>query len=171
MSDTEQRVDNPPEPTAPPEVLYYAESTHGFYSSRIHSPESIPQDAVEITKEEHTALFEGQSQGLTITRPVNGGKPILVDNRPTPEQKAIELVGLRRQILLKGTVDKLTALQLTLLTDSQKAEVIAYRQALLDVTKQSGYPTHIQWPTVPTFLVNDEVTAIMNSVDNLTSLF
>ena len=36
------------------------------------------------------------------------------------------------------------------LTSTQQAEWSAYRQALLDVPQQSGFPHDITWPTAPT---------------------
>lgn len=61
------------------EKLYYSKSTNGFYSTLINS--NIPEDAVEITKEEHTALLEGQSNGNRII--VNAdGKPKLANKLP-----------------------------------------------------------------------------------------
>jgi hypothetical protein len=35
------------------------------------------------------------------------------------------------------------------LTEAQKTEWVNYRQALRDITKQSGYPWEINWPTKP----------------------
>lgn len=61
--------------------MFYSKSTGGFYSREIHG-DNIPADAVEITKELHAALIEGQSQGKLITADENG-KPVLQD-RPAP---------------------------------------------------------------------------------------
>jgi len=33
--------------------------------------------------------------------------------------------------------------------DGQKAALAAYRQALLNVPQQAGFPDDIQWPVVP----------------------
>ena len=35
------------------------------------------------------------------------------------------------------------------LTDSKKAEWQTFRQALRDITAQSGFPTNVTWPTKP----------------------
>jgi hypothetical protein len=61
--------------------MKYSQSTNGFYDEAIHG-DAIPEDAVEITVEEHAALIEGQSQGKLITADENG-KPVLQD-RPAP---------------------------------------------------------------------------------------
>lgn len=65
--------------------LFYSASTKGFYDTAIHG-NSMPADIVSITKEEHAALLEGQSQGKIISSDTNG-HPILVDPpAPTTEQ-------------------------------------------------------------------------------------
>lgn len=35
------------------------------------------------------------------------------------------------------------------LTESQRTERLAYRQLLLDLTEQPGFPVAIDWPVVP----------------------
>ena len=65
--------------------MFYSKSTGGFYTLEIHG-DNIPDDAVEITEAEHTALIEGQSQGKRIVAD-EGGRPILQDPPPpTAEQ-------------------------------------------------------------------------------------
>ena len=65
--------------------MFYSKTTGGFYDPAIHG-DNIPADAIEITKEEHAALMEGQSQGKLIQADANG-RPVLVNPPPpTPEQ-------------------------------------------------------------------------------------
>jgi len=37
-------------------------------------------------------------------------------------------------------------------TDAQKTELAAYRQALLDVPQQDGFPAQVLWPELPGFV-------------------
>ncbi|MDH5298114.1 MAG: hypothetical protein OEV91_03770 [Desulfobulbaceae bacterium] len=60
--------------------MHYAKSTAGFYNPAIHGA-NIPDDAVEITIEEYTALLHGQSTGKIIT-PDDDGYPRLIDPVP-----------------------------------------------------------------------------------------
>lgn len=60
--------------------MFYSQSTGGFYDSAIHG-DDIPADAVEITKDEHAALLEGQSEGKIIAVDTNG-HPVLQDTPP-----------------------------------------------------------------------------------------
>ena len=49
--------------------MFYSKTTNGFYTREIHG-DNIPTDAVEITDEQHAALFQKQSEGMRI---VEGG--------------------------------------------------------------------------------------------------
>lgn len=60
----------------------YSPSTGGFYLESIHG-DAVPDDAVAITPELHTALIEGQSEGKIITPPdAEHGLPYLADPPP-----------------------------------------------------------------------------------------
>lgn len=78
--------------------MYYAKSTGGFYDRSIHG-DAIPDDAVEITIEEHAALLDGQRQGKLIAAD-GGGKPVLKDKPPpTTEQLVVsEIIALESEI-------------------------------------------------------------------------
>lgn len=54
-----------------------------------------------------------------------------------------------RDHLLNTTVDTLNPIRWESLTPEQQGAWRTYRQALLDVTSQAGFPWNIQWPTVP----------------------
>ena len=60
-------------------TLYYSQSTGGFYDDQIHS--RLPEDAVEISPEQHAALLAGQSAGQVIM-PGKDGKPVLAEQPP-----------------------------------------------------------------------------------------
>ena len=57
---------------------------------------------------------------------------------------------LRNQLL--STIDRVNAVWYTSLTTDQQQELVAYRQQLLDVPQQAGFPTDIVWPAKPTWL-------------------
>jgi hypothetical protein len=75
--------------------------------------------AVEVTEEEHSSVT-----------PSN------------PERKAPK-VRLQRDVLIAETDWWATS------DRTMTAEQTAYRQALRDITDQSGFPTDITWPTKP----------------------
>lgn len=55
----------------------------------------------------------------------------------------------KRDKSLKGIVDPINAIRWAAMTPEKQAEWIDYRQALLDVTKQDGWPANIDWPLIP----------------------
>ena len=62
-------------------TIYYSKTNQAFYDSNIHS--RLPEDAVEISHEQHTALLVGQSSGQVIM-PGKDGKPVLAPLAPCP---------------------------------------------------------------------------------------
>ena len=67
-----------------------------------------------------------------------------------PEVSA-ELVRHARNLALEE-VDKVGAVWYNTLTDQQKTELNNYRQALLDVPQQTGFPESMTWPEKPDWL-------------------
>lgn len=60
-----------------------------------------------------------------------------------------EKVRRERDRIFAATVDRLNPLRWSELSESERAEWSAFRQALKDVTSQAGFPFDVQWPTVP----------------------
>jgi len=58
---------------------------------------------------------------------------------------------LRNQ-LLRDHVDTVNPIRYAALTAEQQAELAAYRQALLDLPQQAGWPKAVAWPTKPTWI-------------------
>jgi Phage tail assembly chaperone protein len=55
----------------------------------------------------------------------------------------------RRDKYLQIHVDIMNVVRWESLTQQQKDDLNVYRQALLDVPQQVGFPTSITWPTLP----------------------
>ena len=55
----------------------------------------------------------------------------------------------RRDKYLQIHVDIMNAVRWESLTQQQKDDFVSYRQALLDVPQQSGFPENINWPIPP----------------------
>lgn len=70
------------------------------------------------------------------------------------EAEAAFFVQGQRSNLLTTVVDPIAtnALRWGELSDDQKAELSAYRLALLDVTEQAGYPLDVEWPVIPSWI-------------------
>jgi hypothetical protein len=120
----------------------------------------IPTDAVAITKERHTELFAGQSNGKRITSDADG-YPILVDP-PPPSQEymaAIERVWRDAQLAATDGVvsrhrDELEADTGTTLSVEQYAELQAFRRALRDWPESGAFPLIAQRPQAPECLAD-----------------
>ena len=68
----------------------------------------------------------------------------------TYDEKCI-IVRQQRSLALKRIVDRYTPVRWSSLTTEQQQQVLDYRQALLDITQQDGFPDNIIWPEVPKF--------------------
>jgi hypothetical protein len=72
---------------------------------------------------------------------------------PQPPAPTIEQLEEKQRELrdkwLRIHVDTINAVRWQTLTQQQKDDMIAYRQALLDVPQQVGFPTSVTWPTPP----------------------
>ena len=95
---------------------------------------------------------------LPVAKPANPSTNILkydfdytskafVLNNTVSNQKARN----KRNELL-NTIDKINPIWYSTLTEQQKNDLIAYRQALLNVPQQQGFPITIMWPTKPEWL-------------------
>lgn len=54
----------------------------------------------------------------------------------------------RNQLLADGP-DRVNPMWWASMTPAEQGEVSSYRQALLDITNQFGYPMDIEWPAIP----------------------
>ncbi|WP_153717198.1 hypothetical protein [Eikenella corrodens] len=91
-------------------TIYYSKASGGFYDDQIHS--RLPEDAVAISLEQHTALLSGQSAGQVIM-PGKDGKPVLAEPAPSHlhrwDGKAWVLDKAAASQLLAEAIDKGTA--------------------------------------------------------------
>jgi len=73
-------------------------------------------------------------------------KSWIVDSEST-----IQYIKQQRNTLLSD-IDRVNPIRYASLVQEQQQALIAYRQALLDVPQQAGFPTDIVWPAKPTWL-------------------
>lgn len=106
----------------------------------------IPVDAIEITAEEHAALLDGQSAGKRIVAGADG-RPELADP-PVPSVEDLAAVARSQRDYLLSTCDWVVIKAQE--TGAAVPEAwAAYRQALRDITEQTGFPENIDWPEAP----------------------
>lgn len=113
----------------------------GFYLNQIDGSTPIEDDYWQ-------ELLEGQSNGKRIITDEKGC-PILA-NHPDPTiEELVERARAKRDTLLKEVVDAVNPMRWEALTETEKQAWRIYRQALLDVPQQEGFPTSITWPIQP----------------------
>lgn len=83
--------------------MFYSKSTGGFYSTEIHGS-NIPEDAVEITIEQHVALLEAQTSGKVIAAD-NKGNPIALDPPPLSPEQLFILAAAGVRVALQSEID------------------------------------------------------------------
>ena len=74
---------------------------------------------------------------------------MLVDLEKIEAERITREARAKRDTLLKETVDSVNPMRWEALTEQQKDAWRTYRQALLDVPQQEGFPTNIVWPEAP----------------------
>lgn len=82
--------------------MFYSKTTGGFYDTAIHG-DNIPEDAVEITSEEHAALIAAQSSGKVIQADQNG-HPIAVDPPKPTAAQIWDRINAKRDAIKAGGV-------------------------------------------------------------------
>ena len=90
---------------------------------------------------------------VTVLRELADGSIIeeeVVEQQP-PESVVADVVRSERNARLRHEVDVIAGniLRWDSLTPEQQAAWARYRQDLLDITTQSGFPNTIVWPTKP----------------------
>lgn len=65
------------------------------------------------------------------------------------EQSAMSAAIIKRDQLLKDGPDRISPLWWSTMTAAQQQAWTDYRQSLLDITDQPGFPAEIEWPVKP----------------------
>lgn len=123
---------------------FWSPSSKGFFCDAIHG--AIPDDAVEISAEEHADLLNGQATGKLIVAG-DDGRPTLRDPLPPGFESLASRARAARDALLKKS--DWTQIPDAPLAPSQRADWGAYRKALRELPQQDGFPASIQWPEQP----------------------
>ena len=120
------------------------ETVEGFYNDEDHKV--IPEGAVEITVEERDAALEEQAVGKILC--VENGKIVPRMYTELAWASAAAVRATRDSLLVKH-VDRFNAIRFGSLNVAEQKAWIEYRQALLNVPQQEGFPFDISWPTPP----------------------
>lgn len=124
--------------------LFYSSSTNGFFHSVIHG-DKIPDDAVEITEDDHKYLLQAQWGGKDIVMGPNG-KPTAVD-RVVPHAERVASKRRERDSALASTDwlvvrhrDEMDAGLTTTLSNDKYTSLLKYRSTLRNITSDRNFP-------------------------------
>ena len=120
------------------------EIVEGFFNDEDHAV--IPEGAVEITVEERDAALEEQARGKILC--VENGKIVPRMYTELAWASAAAVRATRDSLLVKH-VDRFNAIRFESLNGAKQKAWVEYRQALLNVPQQEGFPFDITWPTPP----------------------
>lgn len=120
--------------------IYYSPSNEGFYNTEVVSYPSLPDDAIEISREEHSYfLKEMNTSNKKLI--LNNNKLQLVDR---PVIVTWESIRDKRNQLLDDS-------DYTQIADftGDKSAWSAYRQLLRDIPQKYKNPEDVVWPPKP----------------------
>lgn len=144
-------------------TIAFSVATGAFYDLNTW-PHELPDDAVEVSTEDHMAALDHLSQGGRIAGAANG-HPVLADPLPMSVEVMSALARRRRDAdvtawrwMIERHRDELDLNRPTTLSASQFAALLTFIQALRDVPEQPGFPAAITWPLPPSDLSNTENT-------------
>lgn len=119
--------------------------------SREEVERSLSQGGWEVPPEDVERLFgEYVNRVSPVNTKVSADGKTITFTPPTDEElddEAISLARSRRQMLISAT-DYLVLSDYPI-AEEKKQAIKEYRQALRDITKQSGWPRNIIWPEKP----------------------
>lgn len=121
-------------------AIFYSKTAQGFFDTLIYPVERIPQDAVQITEQQHYDLMMGQTNGMRIDGDENGN-PILREHDPSTD---VDVRAIRDSLLRETDWTQLPDIPQVI-----KDKWATYRQELRDVPEQQGFPADVVWPIKP----------------------
>ncbi|MBK5339775.1 tail fiber assembly protein [Pseudomonas sp. TH49] len=137
-------------------MIFFSATGLGFYDTDING--AIPEDGVEVSRESHRALLDGQSAGMAIAAD-ESGYPVLIDPPPPSAEvlAAAERVWRDRQLaatdpLVSRHRDEVEEGGSTSITPEQYTELQGYRRLLRDWPQGDQFPLAEHRPPAPTWL-------------------
>lgn len=121
-------------------TIYYSPSKEGFYDTEIVSYTSLPEDIIEITKEQRDKFLHEMNNNRK--RLVLNGTQLVLENQI--EVVTWESVRDKRN----GLLDNSDFTQIPDYTGDKKAWSV-YRQQLRDLPQKYAKPEDVIWPKKP----------------------
>jgi hypothetical protein len=121
-------------------TIYYSLSTNGFYDTEVIDYPTLPNDIIEITKEQHLNFIHNinmENKELVL----QNGSLILQDLVRVPTWSEIRVK--RNSLLVSSDYTQMSDFP------GDKTAWTAYRQALRDLPQTYTNAEDIIWPTAP----------------------
>ncbi|WP_200627082.1 phage tail assembly chaperone [Pseudomonas sp. LAM2023] len=137
-------------------AIFTSKSSKTFFDSAIH--DAIPEDALEITREQHAELFAGKSAGKVICWGADGMPYLAYPPKPTKaELEEQARVWRDGQLLVTDPLvarhrDEQEADGETTLTSEQYSQLQQYRKWLREWPQVESFPSDGQRPVAPSWL-------------------
>lgn len=120
--------------------------------------EVLKQFGVFPVRPKNPPKFDYQTQDCVRINPTLHGEQWvetwevrdLTDEEKTArtEERAAQVRATRNSLLIQN-VDSISHIRWGLMSEEDKEIVLTYRQALLDVSQQEGFPWEVVWPEAP----------------------
>lgn len=136
----------------------FSPGTGAFYDPASW-PHDLPDDVVDVSKDDHARLMSELSQGRELIIGPDGYPVTAEPAAPTREQLASTARRRRDDEiaailwLIERHRSELSLQRSTTLTDEDYILVHQHAQDLRDVPEQEGFPHDIEWPTLPAELL------------------
>lgn len=134
-------------------TIYSSLLNKSFFDDSFH--DSLPEDCIEISRDDHQALMAGQGQGKIISWR-DDGSVYLEEPEELTQDQIKNNAELKYSALLREAADRMGPLldleSLGEISDEEKLKLLdwrKYRIALSRVSSQEKYPVQIDWPEHP----------------------
>ena len=122
---------------------------HGFYhpSRGYWQTISNPSEEIRATYPDGTVETPLQPSPIHVWDGTQWVEPA----QSVKDEYAAAQIRMKREYILIGELDPIVSnpLRWAAMSDAERQAWSDYRQALLDITDQSGFPHNVTWPTKP----------------------
>jgi hypothetical protein len=134
-------------------MILYSASTGLFYDTDLGA--ETPSDVVEVSREDHQKLLDGQTDGKVISSSADG-QPVLIERPPLTVEELTAMAFGSRDNMLSFSAIRIAPLQdavdMDQASDEEVASLATWKQYRIDLNRihlQKGFPEKIKWPASP----------------------
>jgi hypothetical protein len=135
-------------------IGYVAGSIDPYLQVTTLNPVAVTYVEGKYNANEYYVDINTQQVNPKAPRPVSGAYAykFLNNNQWTVDLEQTEKIARQMRDTALESLDKINPVWYSTLTAQQQTELQQYRQALLDIPQQTGFPESVTWPTKPEWL-------------------